>query len=103
MKVITLCGSTTFKKEFEKVNKELTLQGNVVISVGLFAHADRINLTEEQKQMVDLLHLEKIRMSDEVWVIDVDKYIGESTAREILFAKMLGKEVKYYSQSIFSK
>ena len=38
-KVITLCGSTRFKDEFLKVQKELTLQGNIVISVGLFGHS----------------------------------------------------------------
>ena len=39
-KVITLCGSTRFKDEFLQVQKELTLQGNIVISVGLFGHGD---------------------------------------------------------------
>lgn len=38
-KVITLCGSTRFKDEFLKVQKELTLKGNIVISVGLFGHS----------------------------------------------------------------
>lgn len=38
-KVITLCGSTRFKEAFLEVQKRLTLDGNIVISVGLFGHA----------------------------------------------------------------
>ena len=38
-KVITLCGSTRFKDEFIKAQKDLTLAGNIVISVGLFGHS----------------------------------------------------------------
>ena len=38
-KVITLCGSTRFKEEFMRIQKELTLEGNIVISVGLFGHS----------------------------------------------------------------
>lgn len=37
--VVTLCGSTRFKKEFMEVQKQLTLEGNIVISVGLFGHS----------------------------------------------------------------
>ena len=38
-KVITLCGSTKFKDAFIKAQKDLTLKGNIVISVGLFGHS----------------------------------------------------------------
>ena len=38
-KVITLCGSTRFKDQFQKVQKRLTLEGYIVISVGLFGHS----------------------------------------------------------------
>ena len=37
-KVITLCGSTRFKDEFMRAQAELTLAGNIVISVGVFGH-----------------------------------------------------------------
>jgi hypothetical protein len=38
-KIITLCGSTKFKDEFIAEQKRLTLEGNIVISVGLFGHS----------------------------------------------------------------
>lgn len=47
-KVITLCGSTKFKKQFEEANAALTLQGNIVLSLGFFEQSDNIEVTEEQ-------------------------------------------------------
>ena len=38
-KVITLCGSTKFKEDFMNVQRKLTLEGHIVISVGCFGHA----------------------------------------------------------------
>ncbi|MDF2563752.1 MAG: hypothetical protein K0Q53_147 [Massilibacillus sp.] len=95
MKIITLCGSTKFKKEFEDANRKLTLQGNMVLSVGLFGHADNIELTTETKEMLDKLHIEKIKCSDEIFVINVGGYIGESTMNEINYAKSIDRVVNY--------
>lgn len=97
-KVITLCGSTRFKTEYEQANQALTLAGNIVISVGVFVHANGIELSEEQKENLDRIHLWKISMSDEIMVIDVDGYIGTSTKREIEIAETSGKSVRYWSQ-----
>ena len=102
-KVITLCGSTRFKDEFLKVQKELTLKGNIVISVGLFGHSgdnevwenmDEGTLTKT-KEMLDDMHKRKIDMADEIFVINVDGYIGESTKSEIEYAKANGKAISY--------
>ena len=79
-KVITLCGSTKFKDQFLEVQKKLTLEGNIVISVGLFGHSgDNEVWTEGTKEMLDDMHKRKIDMADEIFVINVNKYIGEST------------------------
>jgi len=96
---ITLCGSTKFKEQFEKANQELTLGGNIVYSVAAFGHADAKNWTEEQKTTLDLVHFAKIEESDVIYVIDVDNYIGFSTAREIQWAKMRGKKIFYLSET----
>lgn len=97
-KRITLCGSTKFKKEFEAINKQLSLEGNVVYSVAFFGHADNAPLTDEQKTVLDVVHYKKIDNSDGIFVIDVDGYIGESTRNEIEYATSTGKFVKYLSQ-----
>ena len=102
-KVITLCGSTRFKDEFLKVQKDLTLKGNIVISVGLFGHSGDSEVWENMdegtltktKEMLDDMHKRKIDMADEIFVINVNGYIGESTKSEIEYAKSLGKGVNY--------
>lgn len=92
--IITLCGSTRFKDEFIRVQKELTLQGNIVISVGLFGHSGDDEVWDDGvKEMLDDMHLAKIDLADEIFVINVDGYIGKSTVREIAYAKACGKKV----------
>ena len=95
-KVITLCGSTRFKTEFLDAQKRLTLDGNIVISVGLFGHSgDSEVWTAGTKEMLDNMHKRKIDMSDAIYVINPGGYIGESTRSEIEYAKANGKEVMY--------
>ena len=98
-KVITLCGSTRFKTEFLDAQKRLTLDGNIVISVGLFGHnGDDEVWTEGTKEMLDNMHKRKIDMSDAIYVINPGGYIGESTRSEIDYAKAHGKEIMYLEQ-----
>jgi len=95
-KVITLCGSTKFKDEFIAEQKRLTLEGNIVISVGLFGHSgDDEVWQEETKPMLDDMHKRKIDLSDEIFVINVGGYIGSSTRSEIEHALKTGKAIKY--------
>ena len=95
-KVVTLCGSTKFKEQYLEAQKRLTLEGNIIISVGLFGHSgDNEVWTEGTKAMLDDMHLRKIDMADEVFVINVGGYIGSSTRNEIKYAMDHGKEVRY--------
>ena len=102
-KVITLCGSTKFKNEFLKVQKDLTLSGNIVISVGLFGHSGDSEVWEDMdegtltktKEMLDDMHKRKIDMADEIFVINVGGYIGDSTKSEIEYAKSTNKKVNF--------
>ena len=97
-KTITLCGSTKFKQQFEEANARLTMEGNVVISVGVFGHANQVEFSEGQKEQLDKIHLQKIDMADEIFVINVCGYIGESTRREIKYAQEKGIPVKYLEE-----
>jgi len=102
-KVITLCGSTRFKDAFMDVQKKLTLEGNIVISVGLFGHAGDSEVWENMpedtltrtKEMLDDMHKRKIDLSDGIFVINPGGYIGESTRSEIDCARETGKTVQY--------
>ena len=94
-KIITLCGSTRFKEEFLEAQKRLTLEGNIVISVGLFGHSgDDVVWTEGVKDMLDRQHLAKIDLADEIFVINVGGYIGDSTRREIITTLHLANFIK---------
>ena len=101
--VITLCGSTRFKEEFIEVQKRLTLEKNIVISVGLFGHSgdkevwDKMDegTLSKTKEMLDDMHKRKIDMADSIYVINVEGYIGDSTRSEIEYAIEQGKEVIY--------
>ena len=100
-KVITLCGSTRFKDQFMEAQKKLTLEGNIVISVGLFGHSgdnevwenmDEGTLTKT-KEMLDDMHKRKIDLADAVFIVNPGGYIGKSTRSEIAYAKETGKEI----------
>lgn len=101
--VVTLCGSTRFKNEFMEAQKKLTLDGYIVISVGLFGHSgdeevwenmDEGTLTKT-KEMLDDMHKRKIDMADEIFVINVGDYIGDSTKSEIEYARAHGIPVRF--------
>lgn len=104
--VITLCGSTRFKDDFFEIQKRLTLEGNIVISVGLFGHSGDSEVWENMdegtltktKEMLDDMHKRKIDMADSIYVINVDGYIGESTKSEIEYALAHGKKVEYLEE-----
>lgn len=100
-KVVTLCGSTRFKEDFIREQKRLSLEGNIVISVGLFGHSgDNEVLSEGVKEMLDDMHKRKIDMADEVFIINKGGYIGSSTRSEIEYAKRTGKGIKYMEEPI---
>lgn len=95
-KVITLCGSTKFKDDFIREQKRLSLEGNIVISVGMFGHSGDTEVwTDDIKAMLDDMHKRKIDMSDEIFVINKGGYIGESTRSEIEYAIKTNKKVNY--------
>ena len=92
--IVTICGSTRFKEEIEKANREFTMRGAIVLAPGVFGHAGD-PMTEEQKIKLDQLHKEKIKMSDFIYVVNKNGYIGSSTKSEIEFAKSLKKPIFY--------
>ena len=106
-KVVTLCGSTRFKEQFMEAQKRLTLAGYIVISVGLFGHAGDQEVWDgmdegtlsKTKEMLDDMHKRKIDMADEIYVINVGGYIGDSTRSEIQYAEEHGKPVRYYEDT----
>lgn len=98
--IVCLCGSTRFREGFEAANKNETILGHIVLSVGTFPHAETSLSPEEflgrdVKIGLDELHKRKIDLADEILVINVDGYIGSSTRSEIDYALATGKPVRY--------
>ena len=100
--VVCLCGSTRFVDTFNRINRELTLEGRIVLSIGCHRESDEAlfaNLPTEEaaaiKERLDALHLRKIDLADECLVLNIGGYIGASTRREIQHAEAMGKIVRY--------
>ena len=94
-KIVTICGSSKFKDEILKANQDLTMLGYMVFIDGVFAHADNVEMFEEEKKQLDDLHKEKILISDAIYVVNKDGYIGDITKSDIEYAKEHNKEIMY--------
>jgi hypothetical protein len=98
-RIVCLCGSCRFKQQFYEANLRETAAGRIVLSVGWFSGSSGTrDPTPEEKLELDELHKCKVDMSDEVLVIDVGRYIGDSTRSEIQHALRANKPVRYWSQ-----
>lgn len=96
--IVCLCGSTRFMETFFEQGWRLTLEGFIVLSVGVCKHAEHHGaeaLGPEVAKQLDELHLRKIDLCDEVLVLNVGGYIGESTRNEIEYAERTGKPIRY--------
>lgn len=100
--VVCLCGSTRFWQTFQEASLQETLAGRIVLSIGAATATDEEHFghlsTEERaviKERLDELHLRKIDMADEVLVLNVGGYTGESTRREIAYARRQGKRIRW--------
>jgi len=92
IKVITICGSMRFTEEMMKIAGELELkQGYAVIQCAYFLETDG-----SVGELLDKIHLKKIDISDAIYVVNIDGYIGESTRNKIKYATELGKEIIYH-------
>lgn len=92
--IVCLCGSTRFRAEFTETNRKFTMEGYIVVAPGVFAHSGDW-LTEEDKVRLDQLHFRKIELADKVFVVNPGGYIGESTRKEIEYAKFLRVPIEY--------
>lgn len=100
--IVCLCGSTRFWREFQAASLRETMAGRIVLSIGAASGTDDEhfgNLPRDEydriKAMLDELHLRKIDLADEVLVLNVGNYIGESTAREVAYAAEHGKRIRF--------
>ena len=101
-KIVCLCGSTRFSEAFQEANLHETLEGNIVLTIGcdrrsdaeIFSHLQPDELGATQIRLAEL-HLRKIDLADEVLILNVGGYIGESTRRELQYARSQGKVIRF--------
>src|SRR5690625_3868495 len=89
--IVCICGSARFASEMRVVNRDLTFAGVIVVAPG---EAGEL-VTDEQKAALEALHLRKIDLADRVLVVNPGGYVGESTSREISYARAAGKPVSF--------
>lgn len=94
-KVVAIIGSSKFKDHQLGIAQRETLLGNVVLLTGFWHHVDKKPITDEQKARLDELSLHKVKMADEVIVVNPNGYIGQSTAEQIKFAEAHEKKLHY--------
>jgi hypothetical protein len=94
-RIVCLCGSTRFADAYLAAQRDETLAGRIVLSVGLLGHREGLDMAGSVKAALDKLHLRKIDLADEILVLNVGGYVGESTAREIIYARANGKPVRW--------
>lgn len=98
MKIITLCGSIKFQKEMMIAAEKLALKGNCILTP-TYPVIENLEITEKQTSMLKEAHFKRIELSDAIFVVNVNGYIGNSTKLEIEYAKKLGKEIIYYTNN----
>jgi hypothetical protein len=102
--IVCLCGSTRYPDAFREANLRETLAGRIVVTIGCNMRTDpefadlAAGELERIKAGLDDLHKHKIRTADEVYVLNVGGYIGDSTRSEIEYALELGKPVRWLEQ-----
>jgi hypothetical protein len=99
-RIVVLCGSTRFYQTFAEQNLHLTLAGDIVLTIGCDTKRDEDLMAAGAfgpalKERLDELHKRKIDLADEVLVLNVGGYIGESTRSEIEYAEKLGRPIGY--------
>lgn len=100
IKVVTICGSTRFKDDIQRARERETLNGHMVLGPDVFLHEESEDIPpgwtiRVDREMLEELHLAKINVCDEVLVVNPNGYIGESTARQIMHARDIGRPVRY--------
>lgn len=100
--IVCLCGSTRFWRLFQQAGLSETMAGRIVLSIGAASGTDDEHFGnlpqveyERIKTMLDELHMRKIEIADEVLILNHEGYIGESTARELAYARSIGKRVRF--------
>lgn len=96
MKTVTICGSMRFQEQMREI--AFVLETRHGMNVLQCVYDGGRGVTGAEKAALAKAHYRKIELSDAIYVVDIDGYIGKSVSEEIAFAKALGKEIIYHSE-----
>ena len=96
MKVITVCGSLKFQNEIMEVAEKLNKTG-VCVLTPVYPYNKELKLSDIDIDNMKKAHFKRIELSDSIFVVHVNGYVGESTKKGIEFAKEKGKDIIYYT------
>lgn len=99
IKVITICGSMRYSKEMMKIAEELELKEGYAVIQCVY-NVDGQKYEGIDASILDKIHRKKIDISDAIYVVNINGYIGESTKKEIEYANNNGKEVIYHEKVV---
>lgn len=97
MKIVTICGSMKFQKEMQKIAFDLETKHNMCVLQCVY-NIENEDISGSKQNALAKAHLRKIEISDTIYVVDINGYIGESVSKEIQFAKGKGKEIIVHSE-----
>ena len=97
IKIVTICGSMRFSEEMKKIAFDLELEKEYLVIQCVY-NTDNIKLNEDEINLMSKVHFNKIDISDAIYVVNIDGYIGESTRSEIDYAEKTGKRVIYHEE-----
>jgi len=95
MKVVTICGSMKLKEQMQKIAGTLAKEKGWCILQPVFC-IETTNLTEQDFKLLSEEHFKRIELSDAIYVVNIDGYIGSATKKEIEFAMKHNKEIFYH-------
>lgn len=97
---LTICGSMQFTEQMQMISRELELSHKINVIQPIYGI---LSPSEEDIKLLDILHKRKIDLSDGIYVVDINHYIGEGCKREIAYAREHGKRIIYHSEFVDSK
>lgn len=97
--VVTICGSMRFENEMKRIAFILEAKHNMTVLQCVY-NEDMLDITEEEIDTLNRSHFKKIEMSDAIYVVNIDRYIGEQVKKEIAFADYSRQQCMDWNQCI---
>ena len=97
MKTVTLCGSMKFAKEMQRIAFLLETKRHFNVLQCVYP-IEGLEPSGRERVFLESAHLRRIELSDAIYVVDIEGYIGNQVSKEIAFAKANGKEILFYSK-----